>query len=67
MFYEFHTKGKCNNDNCRIIVDTNGEKLPNKLWTSKSSKVNDRVEFKINLNKKPIVVFVNPPKELIED
>ena len=67
MIYEFHTKGKCNNDNCRVIVDVNGEKYPNKLWTSESKEPGDRIEFRINLNKKHIVDFVNPPKRLVEE
>lgn len=46
IFYYFYGSGKCTNGSCKIIVDVNGNDLPNKLWT-KDDEINDRIEFKI--------------------
>lgn len=56
---EFNSDGKCKKENCSIIVDLNGEKGPNELWTDPEDP-KDRINFIIKRNKQNEILIHIP-------
>lgn len=56
--YEFKSTGSCSNGHCSVLVDTNGNKEPNIMWTS-NGKPQDQIVMTITKTE------VKPPAQVL--